>query len=129
MTDSLDVRHDRCAMHGRSLALVRPAHGLMVLKMVRKTHPTVGNPLPSMWGKISRYRRATITGGTYFFTVVTFRRQAFLCDEPVRNALRNAVLETRAVHPFTIDGWVLLPDHSYSIWTWPLVHACPPHQG
>ena len=26
--------------------------------------------------------------------VVTYRRQAFLCDEPVRSTLRNAVRET-----------------------------------
>lgn len=68
---------------------------------------------------MSTYRRTNITGTTYFFTVVTFRRQAFLCDKPVRNALRNAVLETRAVHPFTVDGWVLLPDHLHCIWTLP----------
>lgn len=68
---------------------------------------------------MSTYRRANITGGTYFFTVVTFRRRAFLCDEPVRNALRNAVRETRALHPFTIDGWVLLPDYLHCIWTLP----------
>jgi putative transposase len=90
--------------------------------MVRKTHPTICTPpqyAPITWGQMATYRRANMRGATYFFTVVTFRRQAFLCDEPVREALRNAVRETRAIHPFTIDGWVLLPDHLHCIWTLP----------
>ena len=37
---SRDKRDGRWVMHGRSLALVRPSHGLMVLEMVRETHPT-----------------------------------------------------------------------------------------
>jgi putative transposase len=68
---------------------------------------------------MSNYRRANIKGGTYFFTVVAFRRQRFLCDDNVRIALRNAVRDTQAAHPFTIDGWVLLPDHLHCIWTLP----------
>lgn len=68
---------------------------------------------------MSTYRRANITGGTYFFTVVTYRRQSFLCDELVRTALREAIAETRILCPFTIDAWVLLPDHLHCIWTLP----------
>lgn len=40
---------------------------------------------------MSRYRRANTDGATYFFTVVTYRRRTFLCDEFVRNALRQAI--------------------------------------
>ncbi len=65
------------------------------------------------------YRRANAKGGTYFFTVVTYRRQGFLCDENVRHALRNGIQNTRAIHPFEINGWVLLPDHLHCIWTLP----------
>jgi putative transposase len=36
---------------------------------------------------MSRYRRADAAGATYFFTVVTYRRQAILCETPVREAL------------------------------------------
>jgi len=68
---------------------------------------------------MSTYRRPNITGGTYFFTVVTYRRQRFLCDDSVRTALRDAIAETRAVSPFVINGWVLLPDHLHCIWTLP----------
>ena len=65
------------------------------------------------------YRRAKTKGGTYFFTVVTYHRKRFLCDEPVRTALREAIHATQAACPFTIDGWALLPDHLHCIWTLP----------
>jgi putative transposase len=68
---------------------------------------------------MSRYRRANIAGATYFFTVVTYRRQPILCDAPVREALREAVMVVREARPFTIDAWVLLPDHLHCIWTLP----------
>ncbi len=68
---------------------------------------------------MSQYRRAKLPGGTFFFTVVTFRRQPFLCDEDVRTALRKAIRSVRDRHPFTIDGWVLLPDHLHTLWTLP----------
>ncbi|HNO74836.1 MAG TPA: transposase [Nitrosomonas mobilis] len=68
---------------------------------------------------MSRYRRAAICGGTYFFTVVTYRRRPVLCDAPVRAALRSAVKSVQSRQPFTIDAWVLLPDHLHCIWTLP----------
>lgn len=68
---------------------------------------------------MSRYRRANTAGATYFFTVVTYRRRDFLCDDPVRLALREAIQKVRAKYPFQIDAWVLLPDHLHAIWTLP----------
>lgn len=68
---------------------------------------------------MSRYRRLQTTGATYFFTVVTYRRQAILCDEPIREALHKAIQDVRASRPFIIDAWVLLPDHLHCIWTLP----------
>lgn len=68
---------------------------------------------------MSRYRRAAVAGGSYFFTVVTYRRQPILCDVAVREALRAAITTVRASRPFTIDAWVLLPDHLHCIWTLP----------
>jgi putative transposase len=68
---------------------------------------------------MSNYRRANIKGASYFFTVVTERRQAILTNDDVRNALRNAILKVRESHPFNIDAWVLLPDHLHCIWTLP----------
>ncbi len=68
---------------------------------------------------MSNYRRLYANGGTYFFTVVTYRRQHFLCDEPCRRWLREAIIYTRQRYPFKIDAWVLLPDHLHCVWTLP----------
>jgi putative transposase len=68
---------------------------------------------------MSHYRRAITQGATYFFTVVTYRRQPILCDVPVRTALRAAISEVRLKRPFSIEAWVLLPDHLHCIWTLP----------
>lgn len=68
---------------------------------------------------MSRYRRANVEGATYFFTLVTERRQSILTNEDVREALRAAILKVRSTHPFEIDAWVLLPDHLHCIWTLP----------
>jgi len=68
---------------------------------------------------MSLYRRADIPGATYFFTVVTYRRRPILCDASVRAALRDAIKTVQSRHPFTIDAWVLLPDHLHCVWTLP----------
>lgn len=68
---------------------------------------------------MSRYRRATTAGSSYFFTVVSYQRQPILCDDSIRDALRKAIEAVRASRPFTIEAWVLLPDHLHCIWTLP----------
>ena len=68
---------------------------------------------------MSSYRRSNVAGGSYFFTVVTERRQRILTDDAVRFALREAITKVRLERPFQIDGWVLLPDHLHAIWTLP----------
>ena len=65
------------------------------------------------------YRRANVRGGTYFFTVNTYRRQPILTEEPVRLALREGIQLARAHFPFEILAWVLLPDHLHCIWKLP----------
>jgi putative transposase len=65
------------------------------------------------------YRRIKVKGGTYFFTVVTFGRRPFLTNEYVRTALREGIQEVGQALPFTIEAWVLLPDHLHTIWTLP----------
>ncbi|MFZ1765447.1 MAG: hypothetical protein WAT68_02115 [Candidatus Nitrotoga sp.] len=64
---------------------------------------------------MSRYRRATAAGSSYFFTMVTYRRQSILCDEAIRNALRASIETVRVTRPFVIDAWVLLPDHLHCV--------------
>jgi putative transposase len=65
------------------------------------------------------YRRVKVAGGQYFFTLVTYQRQGWLCDSVGRDALRSALLHVKERHPFTIDAIVLLPDHLHCIWTLP----------
>ncbi|NNL06205.1 MAG: transposase [Gammaproteobacteria bacterium] len=65
------------------------------------------------------YRRAQANGGTYFFTVVTYRRRPVFNRPECINFLRESITEVRRKHPFNIDAWVLLPDHMHCIWTLP----------
>jgi putative transposase len=65
------------------------------------------------------YRRIRVKGGSYFFTVVTFGRRPCLIDDQVRAALRKGIQEVRQSLPFSIDAWILLPDHLHAIWTLP----------
>jgi len=65
------------------------------------------------------YKRCCSPGSTWFFTVVTYQRRRFLCDDRVRVALRNAINKTLVKYPFKIDAWVLLPDHFHCILTLP----------
>lgn len=66
-----------------------------------------------------QYRRAFAPGGTFFFTLVTYDRQPFLCTEPARNLLRSAIALCRQQHPFVTEAFVLLPDHLHTLWTLP----------
>jgi putative transposase len=65
------------------------------------------------------YRRAFVPGGTFFFTVVTYRRQPWLVDAHARAALHDAIARCRATRPFVVDAWVLMPDHLHTVWTLP----------
>lgn len=68
---------------------------------------------------MSQYHRLLSTGATYFFTLVTYHRRPVLTDEPVRAALRRSFHLVRRRCPFTVDAFVLLPDHLHCIWTLP----------
>lgn len=70
--------------------------------------------------KVPNYRRNIFPGGTFFLTVVTYRRRPWLVLEAARLALRQAIRTTRQKHPFEIDAIVLLPDHFHCIWTLPI---------
>ncbi|MFM2354319.1 MAG: hypothetical protein RLZZ528_55 [Pseudomonadota bacterium] len=64
------------------------------------------------------YRRPRVAGATIFFTVALADRQADMLVRHI-DALRSAVRETRARHPFAIPAWVVLPDHLHAVWTLP----------
>jgi len=65
------------------------------------------------------YRRAFQPGGTFFFTVVSYRRRKFLTEPLARTSLHRAIDEVRQIHPFSLDAIVLLPDHLHCIWVLP----------
>jgi putative transposase len=65
------------------------------------------------------YVRWFTPGGTFFFTVVTARRQPILCEPVAREWLRAAICETRRRWPFEILAVVLLPDHLHTLWRLP----------
>ncbi len=66
-----------------------------------------------------KYRRIKKAGGTYFFTVVTHGRRPLLTCPEIRQALREGISKVRQTMPFSIEAWVLLPDHLHTIWTLP----------
>jgi len=68
---------------------------------------------------MSNYRRAHEDGATYFFTVVTYRRQPILLRPEVLDPLRDAFRNVRQTRPFKLDAVVILPDHPHAIWTLP----------
>jgi putative transposase len=68
---------------------------------------------------MSNYRRSRTDGGTWFFSLVAYKRRRFLVEPEARRLLRTVIEEIRSLHPFAIDGWVLLPDHLHCIWTLP----------
>lgn len=65
------------------------------------------------------YRRALSKGGTFFFTVVTYKRNPIFKEELNIELLRWCFKKTISTHPFTIDAIVILPDHLHTIWTLP----------
>ncbi len=66
-----------------------------------------------------QYRRAKISGATYFFTVVTYNRIKILCIPDNLDLLREVFRKTLMRHPFEIDAMVVMPDHLHCIWTLP----------
>lgn len=65
-----------------------------------------------------QYRRADVTGGTYFFTVNLAERKRTLLVEHI-DALRMVMKKVKVMHPFRIDAMVILPDHLHALWTLP----------
>jgi len=66
-----------------------------------------------------QYRRAFISGGSWFFTVVTNQRRPFLTQSENIEILREAFKQVREKHPFTINAIVIMPDHLHCILSLP----------
>ena len=65
------------------------------------------------------YRRSKLAGGTYFLTQVTYQREPWLVSEIGRKALREGIQRVQAKHPFSIEAFVLMPEHFHCLWTMP----------
>jgi putative transposase len=65
-----------------------------------------------------RYRRADVTGGTYFFTVNLAERKRTLLVKHI-DVLRMVIKKVKVMHPFHLDAVVVLPDHLHAMWTLP----------
>lgn len=67
---------------------------------------------------MSNYRRARVTGASYFFTVNLAQRGGCLLIDSIDD-LRAAFSLTMAERPFICDAFVVLPDHIHAVWTLP----------
>ena len=65
------------------------------------------------------YRRWYMPGGTYFFTVVTYRRRRIFRDPRAAERLGAVLREVRRDAPFETVAIALLWDHLHCIWTLP----------
>ncbi len=65
------------------------------------------------------YLRPRASGGTFFFTVVTFRRRKILTLDSSRKILGQTIKEVQEQYPFSVEALVLLPDHLHAVWTLP----------
>ena len=64
------------------------------------------------------YRRSYATGACWFFTVnLQDRRQSLLIDNI--ELLKQCIKTVKRQRPFTINAWVVLPEHMHCIWTLP----------
>jgi len=67
---------------------------------------------------MSDYLRPKVPGASVFFTVALADRRSGLLVQEI-NRLRDAVRVAKAVRPFRIDAWVVLPEHLHAVWTLP----------
>ncbi len=71
---------------------------------------------------MTNYRRAKISGATYFFTVnLADRKRTTLVDQI--ELLKRIVREEMNAHPFEVNAMVVLPEHLHAIWTLPMDDA------
>ena len=64
------------------------------------------------------YRRATVPGASYFFTVTLRDRRSSILVEQIA-ALREALQTHLRTRPFRIDAMAVLPNHIHALWTLP----------
>jgi putative transposase len=65
------------------------------------------------------YRRYFVPGGTYFFTLVSYRRRPRFAHPTDLQRLRRSVAWVQQERPFRFLAAVVLPDHMHFLWTLP----------
>ena len=68
---------------------------------------------------MSNYRRSICPGGTFFITIVTYRRNPFLATLLARQILKKSWIATRRRLPCKVDALCILPDHLHCLVTLP----------
>lgn len=77
---------------------------------------------------MSNYRRSTVPGGIWFFTLTLADRRSRLLVEKIA-LLRQAYGQTQRAHPFHTLAICILPDHLHAIWTLPKATPTSPAAG
>ena len=67
---------------------------------------------------MTNYRRAKVSGGSYFFTVALADRSSSILVDCIED-LRASYALTKSERPFRCDAFVVLPDHVHAVWTLP----------
>jgi REP-associated tyrosine transposase len=67
---------------------------------------------------MTRYRRAKIEGGTFFFTVTLADRSTDLLVRHI-DGLRRVYMSVRDRYPFDTIAICVLPDHLHAVWSLP----------
>lgn len=65
------------------------------------------------------YLRTRVQGGTYWFTVNLAERHGNTLLVDHIELLKQAFHQTRPERPFTMPGFVVLPEHLHCLWTLP----------
>jgi len=68
---------------------------------------------------MTQYRRPTVPGAAWFFTVNLAERKGNRLLVEEIDTLRAAFRAVRSVHTFRVDAAVILPEHLHCIWTLP----------
>ena len=75
--------------------------------------------MQELGARMPEYRRAYAEGGTFFYTVVTYKRYPIFADEAAITRLQGCFRSVMFDLPYSTDAMVILPDHLHCIWTLP----------
>jgi putative transposase len=67
---------------------------------------------------MSRYRRAKIEGGVFFFTVTLSDRSSDILVREI-DRLRRVYVSVQKSYPFETIAICILPDHLHAVWSLP----------